>query len=195
MFQQKLRPWELALLMALCVTFCAGMLADADQRTLSGSLVRLHVIGNSDSGSDQAEKLQARDRVLEFLTPLLRDCGSQEDAVDIINNHRSELEALGDLSVMVGREYYPTRKYNTFSLPAGEYVSLRVTLGEGAGKNWWCVIYPPLCTEALAEPARESDAFLALDTDEAGLVTQDGPAYKLRFRVAEWWGMLRSALS
>ena len=191
----KLRTWELALLMALCLTFCGGMLADADQRTLSGDLVRLHVIGNSDTDADQAEKLQTRDRVLEILTPLLKDCRSQADAVDIINSHQAELEALGDLRVAVGREYYPTRRYNTFSLPAGEYLSLRVTLGEGAGKNWWCVIYPPLCTEALAEPARESDAFLALDRDEAGLITQDGPAYELRFRVAEWWGSLRSALS
>ena len=188
----KLKPWETALLMALCIFFLSGAWAADGQAELAGGLVRLHVVANSDSQADQAEKLALRDRVLDLLSPLLADCRSREEAVDIILTHQRELEALGAASVTLGREYYPTRDYGTFSLPAGEYLSLRVTLGAGAGHNWWCVIFPPLCTEALAQPTE--DVFAPLDKDAAGLITQDGPGYVLRFRLAEWWGALAAAL-
>ena len=192
MKQQTLRPWELALLLALCVTFAAGMWADRTQRQLSDQLVRLHVIASSDRPEDQAEKLQLRDRVLALLSPLLADCETREDAVNIILAHKADLEALGNVSVRLGTEYYPLRRYGTFSLPAGEYTSLRVTVGAGSGANWWCVVFPPLCTEALAEDA--SDAFLALDEESADLIAGEGREYDLRFRIVDWWGQLREAL-
>ena len=152
--------------------------------------MRLHVVANSDSPEDQAEKLQLRDRALALLAPLLADCGSREEAVDIILSHCDELEALGDVSVRVEREYFPTRRYAAFSLPAGEYTALRLTLGDGAGQNWWCVVFPPLCTEALAEDGA-SDVFLSLDEESAGLITGQNREYDLRFRVVEWWGELK----
>ena len=189
----KLRPWELALLLALCAALCAGLWADRAERRLSGQMVRLHVVANSDSPEDQAEKLQLRDRALALLAPLLADCGSREDAVDIIISHQKELEALGDVSVRVEREYFPTRRYATFSLPAGEYTALRLTLGDGAGKNWWCVVFPPLCTEALAESGT-ADAFLSLDEESADLIAGQDREYDLRFRIVEWWGMLKERL-
>lgn len=193
MQKQKLRPWELALLMALCVTFAAGMWADRTQSALSDQIVRLHVVANSDSAADQAEKLQLRDRVLALLTPLLADCTSRDDAVNIILEHQPELEALGDVSVQLDTEYFPTRRYSTFSLPAGEYTALRVTMGDGAGQNWWCVVFPPLCTEALAEN-ETSDAFLSLDEQSADLIAGSSREYDLRFRIVDWWGQLREAL-
>ena len=88
----------------------------------------------------------------------------------------------------LGTEYYPTRDYASFSLPAGDYVSLRVILGAGAGHNWWCVVFPPLCTEALAEP--DADAFAALAGDARGLITRGDGGYVLRFHLAEWWNEL-----
>ncbi len=188
----SLRRWELALLMALCITLFTGLWADRTQRSLSDELIRLHVVANSDSPEDQAEKLQLRDSVLGLLSPLLKDCGDQSTAVDIINSHRAELEALGDVSVTLGPEYYPARQYSTFALPAGEYLSLRVTIGEGAGRNWWCVVFPPLCTEALAEDAE--DAFLSLDEQSAELIDGQGPVYDLRFRVVDLWGRLKEKL-
>ena len=190
----KLHSWELALLIALCVTLCVGLWADRSQRELSDQLVRLHVVANSDSPEDQAEKLQTRDRALDILTPLLSDCDDRDEAVNIILSHREELEALGDVSVQVQREYFPTRQYSTFSLPAGEYTSLRLTLGDGAGHNWWCVVFPPLCTEALAE-GETADTFLSLDEKSADLITGQAGEYDLRFRVVEWWGELKELLS
>lgn len=192
---EKLRPWELAMLLALCVTFAAGMWADRRQEALTGGLVRLHVVAASDSPADQAEKLQLRDRVLALLSPLLADCTSQEDAVDIIAEHMDELRAMGDVTVTLDEEYYPTRRYSTFSLPAGRYASLRVTMGPGRGQNWWCVVFPPLCTEALAREEAGKDAFLTLDAESADLIAGTGREYDLRFRVVDWWGQLKEYLS
>ena len=186
--KQKLRPWELALLLALGLFFLAGAWAADQQQTLSGALVRLHVIANSDDPADQAAKLDMRDRVLDILSPLLAGCGSREEAVDIIASQLPALEALGDVSVTLSTEFYPTRDYDSFSLPAGEYLSLRVVMGAGEGRNWWCVVFPPLCTEALAQPAE--DVFEPLPDGVQRLVTQDGGPYILRFRLLEWFGAL-----
>jgi len=189
----RLKTWEAALLLALCASLCAGLWADRAEQNLADQIVRLHVVANSDSPEDQTEKLRMRDRILSLLSPLLEKCDDPEEAVDIILSHRTELEALGDVSVSIGREYFPTRRYDTFSLPAGEYTSLRVTLGEGAGHNWWCVVFPPLCTEALAE-SEAADAFLSLDEESADLITGQDPEYDLRFRIVEWWGELKQLL-
>ena len=190
----KLKLWETALLLALCVTLCAGLWADRAERRLADQVVRLHVVANSDTAEDQAEKLQLRDRALALLAPVLAECTDKEEAVDVILSHRDELEALGDVSVRVESEFFPTRQYSTFSLPAGEYTSLRVTIGSGAGQNWWCVVFPPLCTEALAEGGA-SDAFLSLDEESADLIAGQDREYDLRFRIVEWWGELKELLA
>lgn len=188
----RLKTWELALLMALAVTLVTGLWAERTRRGLSENLVRLHVVANSDSEADQAAKLRMRDEVLALLSPLLESCGTLAEAMAVIDAHRPELEALGAVTVELGLEYYPTRHYETFSLPAGEYVSLRVNMGAAEGRNWWCVVFPPLCTEALADEAE--DAFALLDEDEKALLSGE-EGYIIRFRVVEWWGKLRRALS
>ena len=188
MLKQRLKGWELAGLLALCMCLLAGLWVMDEQRELAGGLVRLHVIARSDSEADQAEKLAVRDKVLALLSPALQECGTQEEAVNIILSHQADIEALGDVTFSLGMEHYPTRDYGTFSLPAGEYLSLRVILGPGQGHNWWCVIFPPLCTEALAEPA--ADAFHMLPEDQTRLVTRDGAGYVLRFRLLELWDAL-----
>ena len=195
MRKNRLRKWELALLAALGVTLFAGGLARRDEQALSRSLIRLHVVARSDSPADQAEKLQMRDKVLEVLSPLLADCAGPEEASDLIRGSFPLLESLGDVRVTLAREYFPTRQYEGFALPAGEYDALRVVIGEGGGRNWWCVVFPPLCTEALAKDADDTQAFLSLDGDARALITGDGPEYVLRFRIAEWWGQLRQLLT
>ena len=187
----KLKTWELALLLALCITFAWGLWAERTQKEFAEKMIRLHVIANSDSPEDQAAKLQMRDKVLEILAPALAECKTQTEAAEVIRAHKTELEALGDLSVTVSTEYYPTRVYNTFSLPAGEYLSLQVHMGAAEGKNWWCVVFPPLCTEALAQPAEET--FAALTDTETSIITgEDG--YIFRFRVIDSWEKIQAAL-
>lgn len=188
--KHTLKTWEVALAAALCVTVCTGLWAGRTQDELAAKLVRLHVIAASDSEEDQAAKLEMRDRVLAILSPALADCETQAEAAAVIREHTPELEALGDVTVTVTEEYYPTREYDGFALPAGEYLSLQVRMEEALGQNWWCVVFPPLCTEALAEPAE--DAFYALTDEESGLITGENSGYVLRFRVVEWWEKLKN---
>lgn len=188
MKQHTLKTWEIALAAALCITVCTGLWAGNTQDRLSKKLVRLHVIGASDSSEDQATKLRMRDEVLAILSPALKNCQTQEDAAAVIRRCTPELEALGDVTVTLTEEYYPTRVYDTFSLPAGDYLSLQIRIGAAAGRNWWCVVFPPLCTEAVAEPAE--DAFYVLSEEETGLITESTVGYVLRFRVVDWWETL-----
>ena len=137
--------------------------------------------------------IRGRDQVLDFCTPLLEGAENR-DAVrarllpqmQALANHAQQ--ALWDageqrtVSVKLAEEYYPTRDYTSFSLPAGEYLGLRVTIGEGAGRNWWCVVFPPLCREAAAGDP--------VEPEEEGVA----PRYALRFKTAEVVGMLRHRL-
>lgn len=171
--------------------------AQSRQEALSGKLIRLHVLAESDSEEDQAKKLCARDAVLALLTPELEGVKSREEAETVIRRLTpairlaAEKAAGTQAAVQLSREYYPTRRYGTFSLPAGQYFSLRVTLGQGLGHNWWCVVYPPLC----AQSAQESLAGAAiLSEEDARLLAEDGESYIFRFRLLELWGELREKL-
>ena len=187
----RLRPWETALLAAVCVTLLTGVWAQGRQSALADKVVRLHVIAASDSAEDQRVKLEVRDALLAYLTPRLEAASGAQDAAAVIAASAPELKKIaetvsgGSAHVELGRETYPTREYETFSLPAGGYTSLRVTLGAGGGRNWWCVVYPPLCTAGV-ETAQEA----ALSDDDIKLITGDGGGYVLRFRLLEWWGSL-----
>ena len=187
----RLRPWETALLAAVCVTLLTGVWAQGRQSALADKVVRLHVIAASDSAEDQRVKLEVRDALLAYLTPRLEAASGARDAAAVIAASAPDLKKIaetvsgGSARVELGRETYPTREYETFSLPAGEYTSLRVTLGAGGGRNWWCVVYPPLCTAGV-ETAQEA----LLSEDDIKLITEDGGGYVLRFRLLEWWGSL-----
>lgn len=191
-YKNRLRPWETALLAALCLTLLTGVWAQGRQRALSDRVVRLHVIAASDSAEDQCVKLAVRDALLAYLTPRLEAATGAQDAAAVIADASPELEAIAwrvsgeRVRIELGRERYPTREYETFSLPAGVYTSLRVTLGAGGGRNWWCVVYPPLCTAGV-DTAQET---AALSADDVKLITEDGDGYVLRFRLLEWWGSL-----
>lgn len=197
MKEYKLKTWELAALCALCVSLCAGTWAQGRQRDISSSLVRLHVIAASDETAEQELKLRVRDNVLEYLTPVLDKAESPEEAQRIINGELTSIKAAAEacaggrsVSVTLGQEYYPTREYEGFTLPAGQYQSLRVILGEGKGHNWWCVVFPPLCVSA----AEQNKALDAMSEPERGLITEaDG--YELRFRIVELWGELMELLN
>lgn len=187
------KTWELALLIALCVTALSGLWAQRKQTEIAGQLVRLHVLAVDDSHREQEVKLQVRDRVLETLQPALAGVENREEAVTILENRLPEIQSAaktvaGDRAVHVtlSEEYYPTRVYDGFSLPAGQYTSLRVVLGEGQGHNWWCVVYPPLCITA-AEASRE--AIETMGPDTARIITEsDG--YVVKFKILELWGEL-----
>ena len=192
-----LRRWEAALLAGVAVAALSGAVTGEEQEALADKMVRLHVIANSDGEADQALKLKVRDKVLEASKELIPAGSSQEDAVEILSAHLEELATVG--AGVVGAEgytypvtasleedvWFPTKTYTDFALPAGNYTALRLTIGEGNGQNWWCVVFPPLCmgsvTEAVAESAPE-DCFT--DT-EVSLITGEDEGYVVKFKTME----------
>lgn len=195
---KSLRKWEIALLLALCFTLLAGTWAGAASSRVSEGLVRLHVIAASDDATEQAIKLDVRDAVLSYLEPKLDSAADIAEAEALIEANLDGIAAAAEsaaqgreVNVTLGEEYYPTREYDTFSLPAGRYQSLRVTLGEGAGHNWWCVVFPPLCLTA----AESEAAFEELDGETRAIISSDGGGVQFKFRLLELWGELMEFLS
>lgn len=196
MKEYKLKIWELSLLAALAITLCAGTWAQGRQQAISSSLVRLHIIAVSDEPEEQALKLRVRDSVLEYLTPVLENAQDSTEAREIIRRELGSIRTVAQessegraVTVTLGQEYYPTREYGSFSLPAGRYESLRITLGAGEGHNWWCVVFPLLCVSA----AGQDRALDAMNGGDRALITEaDG--YELRFRIVELWGELMSLI-
>ena len=163
MMRVKCRPIELALALCMAFLFAYAAWVSLSQQTLADGLLRLHVIANSDSVQDQQVKLLVRDRVLAVTEPLLADADNQDEVRRILSSHLQQItdaaqQVLTDqgmpyqLSAQMATEYYPTREYATFSLPAGQYTGLKIRLGAASGHNWWCVVFPPLCTDAAQAP-------------------------------------------
>lgn len=159
-FMKKLLKF-VCILLALYVVFWCGTLY-ADRKALNENLIRLHVVANSDSEEDQALKLKVRDAVVDRLQETMQNLPDVEDAKAYLEEHLPELEAFVNqlirelgftdtAKVSLNREAFDIREYDTFSLPSGQYESLRITIGEGEGKNWWCVVFPTLCLPATSE--------------------------------------------
>lgn len=182
----------------LCVAV-SGVLPIHGEEKIYESVVRLHVIANSDTEEDQALKLKVRDAVLSYTSPLVIDCVSREEAESILLSNLDGIketarEAICEngysypVDVTLDVEEYPTRNYESMSFPSGKYVSLRVLIGESEGKNWWCVLFPPLCLSAATEKEKNEEAFIAagLTSDQYRIITEtDEPRYKLRFKILE----------
>lgn len=183
---------------ALTVTLCAVL--QAQSQRMADKIIRLHVVANSDTSADQAVKLAVRDAVLREAGHVLdgaedpkQAVAAQLPALEAAANAELQRQGSEDLArVSFRRELFPTREYDTFSLPAGVYDSLRVTIGQGEGHNWWCVIFPPLCAQAAG---LSEQAVQALSDDDVRLVTESGGGYVVRFRLLELWDALVQRLS
>ena len=202
--RKTLRIAELALLLGTAVFLLTGAWALNTQRDLADRVVRLHVLANSDSEEDQALKLLVRDAVLERATALLERTESRAEAETLLRESLPELETIGEETVRAnGYSYdvaaeledtsFPTKDYDGFSLPAGEYLALRILIGAGAGQNWWCVVFPPLCTAASAD-VPETALAAGLTEDQVSLMTEEDSGYVLKFKAVEWWEQLREWL-
>lgn len=192
-----MKKWEVSLLLGLAFTLLWGAVNVARQEDLSERLIRLHVVANSDSEADQELKLQVRDAVLQYIAVHLtqKDVraaeGALRDALPQLQTVAAEEVAARGYAYGVQAELteseFPRRDYATFSLPRGEYLSLRVTIGEGAGRNWWCVVYPDLCHSACTE-------WNSLEEEQVALITGATPRYQVRFRAVELWQTIRQKL-
>ena len=131
---------------------------DAKCEDLRKNVLRLHIIANSDNKSDQSVKLKVRDAIIEVFGQLMADAGknSCEEAYAFLQQHTQKMQAIaqeccaqngfdGSVTAETGMLSLPSKQYGHVLLPEGEYRALRITLGEGKGQNWWCVLYPQLC--------------------------------------------------
>ncbi len=191
---------ELCLALTILLIFTYASAAGAQQQEIADKVLRLHVLANSDSAEDQRVKLCVRDAVLEYCNPLLAQVQTQAQVRTVLNTHlqeivdlaQAELRRQGSLDMVTAQmqeEYYPTRDYTDFALPAGKYMGLRICIGSASGHNWWCVIFPPLC-KGCSAAATET-----LTTEERAFVRQDGTKYVVRFKAAEMLDTLRERFS
>ena len=202
------KRFYVAIVVLLIAMMAISFLPIHGEREIYDTVVRLHVLANSDSAEDQALKLRVRDTVLDTAAPYLEGCKTQAEAMEALTAHLSELEAAAaetvaaegcdyPVTVLLGEEDYPTRTYESCAFPAGTYVSLRVCIGDAEGQNWWCCLFPPLCLSAATakDEADNEDAFIqvGLTKDQYGIITETGKTkYKVRFKLLEviedWFG-------
>jgi len=160
-------------------------------------VLRLHVIAESDSEADQALKLRVRDAVLDCVSEKVEKCTSFGEANAAVGAMLGKIRAAAEacvrehradcsVEVVLSPEKYPRRDYGSSCLPAGVYQSLRVTLGEGAGKNWWCVLFPTVCIR-FADGTAGEDAYVAagFTPEEYRIITGDSGEWKVKFRILE----------
>lgn len=190
---ERIRRMELAaalgLLLALLCSFasyCAGCSG------LRRDVVRLHVLANSDSARDQAVKLCVRDALLAGGSALFSGAATPQTAAQLLAAEQPQLEAAANrvlqaqglpytAHLTLEREFFTTRSYGSFTLPAGQYLAVKVILGAGQGHNWWCVMFPPLCLPAATQ---EVPAASGLNAAESAVLCADGRC-EIRLKIVE----------
>ena len=196
-----------ALFIGLILTMTLATYSSARQaQQVREDVLRLHVLANSDSAADQALKLRVRDSVLDRARALFAAAGGRDDAYAIAAQNTALLQQAAQqaiaeagysypVTVTVGEQFFPTKAYEGgIRLPAGYYDAVRLEIGEALGKNWWCVLYPPLC---FSGSVAGNDEIMedVLDADEMEFVRTDArPQVEVKFKLAEWWGVLMEKL-
>lgn len=198
----KFKKWEAALIAGFVITFMFGLSGVCNAENVSNKLVRLHIIANSDEEYDQNLKIKVRDAVLPVVQRLTAGAEDVQAAWNRIYDNLDEIEREAEkcvreqgynYSVTLAMEnaYFPTKNYADFALPAGEYSSLRIIIGNGSGKNWWCVLFPPLCVPAAEGNIEDIAEAYGLSDDDVAFITNDGCSYKIKFKSAELYGEIK----
>ncbi len=185
-----IRALALALGLSVVISLCGF---DGECREIRESVLRLHILANSDSAEDQALKLKVRDAVVEQTAGLFDGVENETEARMVAEQTLSEIRQVAQQCVYDAGYRYPvtaelvdmyftTRTYDTVTLPAGMYDAVRITIGEAAGQNWWCVVFPPLCVSAATDAADVGDVL----TDEQQDIVENSDRYEVRFKIVEW---------
>jgi len=204
-FKLNKRSAVLGLMLGFILTFAVSFMgwsySEQIQNSVSGQVIRFHVRANSDSESDQSLKMLVKNKVLDKLRQSLELSSNLEQTREFLTLNLSEIESYAaelvsgqgyDYKVIASltHEYFPTRAYGDVKFPAGQYEALRIDIGEAAGDNWWCVMFPPLCYVDISVkeiPKQEKEILKHILTDEEfSLVTGE---LSVRFKVVELWQM------
>ena len=194
MKRRQLRTW---IFISAILFFLLLLLPLKNADNLYNSVIRIHVLANSDSDADQELKLKVRDAILEESGEFFTACSDRKEAIEKISSSLEKIQKIAEtciaengysypVRIELGNEEYPTRNYESMSFPEGSYLSLRVLIGEGEGQNWWCVLFPPLCLDAATESAEDAFIAVGLNPEEYKIITDtDVPKYKVRFKILE----------
>ena len=190
-------------LTALYLAFCVITYAKTAQENIASSVLRLHIIANSNSKYDQSLKLLVRDRILKEAGFLFDGSVSLSDAKKIATENISFLEktaknvliengSFDSVTVKISKEAFPVKFYGDIMLPSGRYDAVRIVIGEGKGENWWCVLYPPMCNiENLTMDSGKDKLKKSLSKDEYRMISSSSTDAKIRFKIVD---MINSVL-
>lgn len=185
----KFKILMIAAAIGLVSTFALSNNTSAEelQKDIAKKVLRFHVIANSDSDEDQQLKLKVKDSVVEYLSPYLCQSVSIDESKQIINEHYDEIMALCqrviqengysyEVTASITDCYFPVKAYGDITLPCGNYEAFRIEIGKSGGKNWWCILYPPLCFVDVSYGIVPDDSKIMLknilDEDEYNLITE-----------------------
>lgn len=195
--------FEFALLFGLIISVVISSTVSFQStcNEVRSSVLRLHVIANSDSDEDQALKLKVRNAMLKTGSRLFSGDVNAENAEETAQSEISMLEETArrvlsengcndSVKIEIGKSRFPTRTYGNVTLPAGKYEAVRVIIGKGEGHNWWCVMFPPMCLPA-AEGETKLDDVLSADGVE---LVNSNPKFEVRFKIVEWYEWAKGKL-
>lgn len=183
-------------LLLLYTLICAFSYVNAVSTDISNSVFRLHVIANSDSVEDQNLKYVVRDNVLKYMNEIAKNVTSKEEVIKLITEHKNDFYEIAiqtirdegydyDVNINIGNFEFPTKTYGDISLPAGYYDALRIEIGTASGKNWWCVMFPPLCfvdvTSGIVDDESKELMQENLTDEEYSIISSDNTEFKFKF--------------
>lgn len=191
------KEWFVLIACIFCIA-CSALFSFGEECSfIRENTLRLHILANSDSPADQALKLKIRDAVLSCSGELFSGCDTRQKMISAAQEQLPKIQQVAEqtalhngyelpVTVSVTDMFFETRRYDHVILPAGTYTAVRIELGAAAGKNWWCVLYPPLCVSAAQTGFTEEEVQIS-----DSLLQQDAlPRYRARLAVVEWWETL-----
>ena len=196
----KRKTFTLSLAAALVFSILLSLSGfDAKCHEIEKEVLRLHVIANSDTAQDQKLKLKVRDEVLRLESELFETANSKAEAMSILEEHIEEIEAEAQaavkncgydyaVKVTLTNCYFPTREYDTFTLPAGNYDALRIIIGSGAGKNWWCVLFPEICLGSASN-------FHGVLSEKSENIVSNPNKFEVKFKIVELYRGAKEKIS
>lgn len=193
----------LCILLFIYTSICALSYASNVSTDISNSVFRLHVIANSNSKEDQDLKYKVRDSLIKYMNDIYSNCKNKQEAIELVTRYQNEFKQIAldtirnegynyDVTISIGNFEFPTKQYGDISLPAGYYDALRVEIGEANGRNWWCVMFPPLCfvdiTSGIVPEESKENLQNSMTEEEYALISDNsGPDIKFKFKILEFF--------
>ena len=178
-----------------CTSYEQGEVKTYSYDEVNDSLIRFHVIASSDTKEDQDLKIKVKDRVIEYIYPYLKKSQSIEESREILTSKKEDILKIAKQVIdengysygvqgSLSRENFPAKTYGNIELPQGEYEAFRIIIGNGQGKNWWCVMFPPLCfVDVTKGKVQEEECKKELDEQ---IEKKQDETPKVKFKILEW---------